>query len=55
MIFKPQENTEGARTGLKYLALKLLNDTPIDVREASTLKCFKKKLKAQLLTDQNEN
>ena len=45
-------NTTRANNGFNYSALKLWNDTPVDIREASTLKCFKKKLKAHLLVDQ---
>ena len=45
-------NTERAKNGFKYSALKLWNDMPVDIREASTLKCFKTKLKAHLLADQ---
>ena len=45
-------NKERARNGFKYSALKLSNDMPFDIRKASTLKCFKKKLKAHLLADQ---
>ena len=45
-------NSELAKNGFKYSALKLWNDTPVDVREASTLKCFKNRLKAYLLADQ---
>ena len=45
-------NTEYANRGFKYSALKLWNDTPVDIREAITLSCFKKKLKAHLLADQ---
>ena len=48
----PRLNTERAKNGFKYSALKLWNDMPVDIREASTLKCFKKKLKAHLLADQ---
>ena len=52
LIFNSQDNTERAKNGFKYSALKLWNDMPVDIREASTLKCFKKKLKAHLLADQ---
>jgi len=45
-------NTERAKNGFKYSALKLWNDMRVDIREASTLKYFKKKLKAHLLADQ---
>ena len=45
-------NTEHAKNGFKHSAIKLWNDKPVDVREAATLKCFKKKLKAYLLADQ---
>ena len=48
----PRLDTERAKSGFKYSALKLWNDVPVDIREASTLKCFKKKLKAHLLVDQ---
>ena len=48
----PRLTTERAKNGFKYSALKLWNDMPADIREASTLKCFKKKLKAHLLADQ---
>ena len=50
----PILNTERAKNGFKYSTLKLWNDMPVDIREASTLKCFKKKLKAHLLADQKE-
>ena len=40
----PRRNTERAKNGFKYSALKLWNDMPVDIREASALKCFKKKL-----------
>ena len=45
-------NTEGAKNGFKFSALKLWNDMPVDIREVLTLKCFKTKLKAHLLADQ---
>ena len=48
----PRLNTERAKNGSEYWALKLWNDLPVDIREASTLKCFKQKLKAHLLADQ---
>ena len=48
----PRLNTEHAQNGFKYSAIKLWNNTPVDIREASTLKCFKTKLKAHLLADQ---
>ena len=48
----PRLNTERAKNGFKYSTLKLLNNMPVDIREASTLKCFEKKLKAHLLADQ---
>ena len=48
----PRLNTERAKNCFKYSALKLWNDMPVEVREASILKCFKKKLKAHLLADQ---
>ena len=48
----PRLNMERAKNAFKYSALKLWNDMPVDIREASTLKCFKKKLKAHLLADQ---
>ena len=48
----PRLNTEHAKKGFKYSALKLWNDTPVETREASTLNCFKKKLKAHLLAKQ---
>ena len=48
----PRLNTEHAKNGFKQSAMKLWNDTPVDIREAATLKCFKKKLKAYLLADQ---
>ncbi len=48
----PRLNTEHAKKGFKYSALKIWNDTPVDIREASTLGCFKKQLKAHLLADQ---
>ena len=48
----PRLNTERAKNGFKYSALKLWNDMPVDIRVASTLKCFKKKLEAHLLADQ---
>ena len=51
----PRINTERAKNGFKYSALKLWNDMPVDIREASTLKCFKKKLKAHLLLIKNNN
>ena len=38
--------------GTEHDRMQLWNDMPVDIREASTLKCFKKKLKAHLLTDQ---
>jgi len=50
----PRLNTENGQNGFKYSALKLWNDTPVDKREASTLKCFQKKLKAHLLADHFE-
>ena len=50
----PRLNTERAKNGFKYSALKLWNDTHPDIREAATLKCFKKKLKAHLLADQKQ-
>ena len=46
-------NTERARISFQYSTLKLWNDMPVDILDASTLKCFKKKLKAHLLADQN--
>ena len=45
-------NTERAKNGFKYTALTLWNDMPVDIRGASTLKCFEKKLIAHLLADQ---
>ena len=48
----PRLSTERAKNGFKYSALKLWNDMPVDIREAFTLQCFKKKLKAHLLADQ---
>ena len=45
-------NMEHATNGCKYSAIKLWTDTPVDIREASTLKCFWKKLNAYLLADQ---
>ena len=39
------------KNGLKYSALKLWNDMPVDIREASILKCFKNEFKAHLLAD----
>ena len=45
-------NTEHAKKGFKYSTLKMWNDTPVDVREAPTLSCCKKQLKAHLLADQ---
>ena len=45
-------NTEHAKNGFKHSAMKLWNDTPVDMREAATLKSFKKILKANLLADQ---
>ena len=47
----PTLNTERAKNGFKHSAIKLWNDTPVDIQEASILKCFKKKLKAHLLAD----
>ena len=41
-------NMERAKNGFKYSALKLWNDIPVDVQEASTLKCLKKKLKQHI-------
>ena len=38
-------------SSLKNSAIKLCNDTPVDIGEAATLKCFKKKLKAFLVVD----
>ena len=34
----PRLNTERAKNGFKYSVLKLRNDMPVDIREASTLK-----------------
>ena len=48
----PRLNTEHAKNGFKHSAIKLWNDTRVDIREAVTLKCFKKKLKAYPLADQ---
>ena len=48
----PRLNTEHGKKGFKYSALKLWNETPVDIREASTHSCFIKKLKAHLLADQ---
>ena len=48
----PRLNTEHAKMGFKYSALKIWNDTPVDIREASTLGGFKNQLKAHLLADQ---
>ena len=48
----PRLYTERAKNDFKYSALKLWNDMPVDIREASTLKSFKQKLKAYLLADQ---
>ena len=48
----PRLNTERATNGFKYSALTLWNDMTVDIREASTLKCFREKLKAHLLADQ---
>ena len=48
----PRLNTEHAKNGFKYSALKMWNDTPVDIREAPTLGCCKKRLKAHLLADQ---
>ena len=50
--FKLNESSLRRLLGIKYSALKLWNDMPVDIREASTLKCFKKKLKAHLLANQ---
>ena len=33
--------TRNCHNGFKYSALKLWYDTPVDIREALTLKCFK--------------
>ncbi len=47
MIFRSQcddlqiTNTEHAKKGFKFSALKIWNDTPVDIREVSTLGCFK--------------
>ena len=48
----PRLNTDHAKNGFKHSAIKLWNDTPVDIREAATLKCFRKKLEAHLLADQ---
>ena len=48
----PRLNTERATNGFKYSALKSWNGTPVDIREASTLNSFEKKLKANLFADQ---
>ena len=48
----PRLNMEHAKNGVKHSAIKLWNDTPVDIREAATLKGFKEKLKAYLLVDQ---
>jgi len=45
-------NMERAKSAFKYSALKLWNEMPVDIRDASTLKCFKTKLIAHLLADQ---
>ena len=37
---------------LQLNLFNIWNDMPVDIREASTLICFKKKLKAHLLADQ---
>ena len=50
----PRRNTEQAKNGFKYSAMKLWNDAPVDMREAATLKSFKKILKAYLLADQEK-
>ena len=51
----PRLHTEHGKKGFKCSALKIWNDTPVDIREASTLGCFKKQLKTHLLSDQNAN
>ena len=48
----PRLNTEREKNGFKFSALNIWNDMSVGKREASTLKCFKKKLKAHLLADQ---
>ena len=48
----PRLNTEHARNDYKNSAIKLWNHMPVDIREAATLKSFKKKLTAYLLADQ---
>ena len=48
----PRLNVERAKNDFKYSGIKLWNDMPVDIREASTLKCLKKILKAHLLADQ---
>ena len=35
-------NTENAKNGFKYSAIKLGNDTPVDIREAATLNASKR-------------
>ena len=47
----PKLKYRTCKKGFKYSALEIWNDTPIDIREASTLGCLKK-LKAHLLADQ---
>ena len=39
-------NTEHTKKGFKYSALKMWNDTPVDMREASILGCFKKTIES---------
>ena len=48
----PRLNMEHAKNDFKHSAIKLWNDTTVDIREAATLECFKKKLKSYLLADQ---
>ena len=48
----PRLNMEHAKNGFKHLAIKFWNDTPVDIRKAVTLKCFKKKLKSYLSAEQ---
>ena len=51
-LAKNAKNTEHVKNGFKYSALKIWNDAPIYIREASSLGYFKKQLNAHLLAEQ---
>ena len=46
----PRFNLEYAKKGFSYSALKVWNETPINIRELSTLRQFKKQMKTNLMS-----